>query len=69
MTVLNPQIISKIIGNNSGWFLFEIFALVSKYAITRLVIDILGIIIAYLLQAFISKDEIKKIYDNAEKLA
>ena len=51
-------------------FIFEMSALGGKFAITRLVIDIPGIIIiAYLLQSFISKDQIKKIYDNAEKLA
>ena len=49
--------------------LFEISALGSKFALTRLLIDIPGIIIiAYLLEKFISKDEIKKIYDKAETL-
>lgn len=49
--------------------LFEVSALGSRFAITRLLIDIPGIIIiAYLLSAFISKDEISKIYKNAEKL-
>jgi len=49
--------------------LFEISALGSKFAITRLLIDIPGIIIiAYLLSALLSKDEINKIYKKAEKL-
>lgn len=50
-------------------FFFEITALGSKFAITRLLIDIPGIIIiSYLLSAVISKDEITKMYKNAEKL-
>ncbi len=50
-------------------FLFEVSALGSRFAVTRLLIDIPGIIIiAYLLSAFISKDEISKIYKNAENL-
>lgn len=49
--------------------LFEMTSLGSRFAITRLLIDIPGIIIiAYLVSAFISKDEIQKIYKNAEKL-
>ncbi|PRR80451.1 permease [Clostridium vincentii] len=49
--------------------LFEISALGKTFALTRLAIDIPGIIIiAYILAAFTSKDEIKKIYKNAEKL-
>ncbi|MGH4052195.1 MAG: permease [Clostridium sp.] len=49
--------------------LFEISALGSKFAITRLLIDIPGIIIiAYLLSALVSKDEVDIIYKNAEKL-
>jgi uncharacterized membrane protein YdjX (TVP38/TMEM64 family) len=49
--------------------LFEISALGSKFAIIRLLIDIPGmIIIAYLLSAFVSKDEVSNIYKNAEKL-
>ena len=40
-----------------------------SFAITRLLIDIPGIIIiAYILAAFVSKDEIKKLYKNAENL-
>ena len=50
-------------------FLFEMSALGSKFAVTRLFIDIPGIIIiAYLLSAFVSEDEINKIYKNAENL-
>lgn len=49
--------------------LFEMSALGQTFAITRLLVDIPGIIIiAYLLSAFVSKDEIKRIYRNAEKL-
>lgn len=47
--------------------LFEITSLGVKFAITRLLIDIPGIIIiAYILSKLISKDEIEKIYENAE---
>jgi len=46
--------------------LFEIAALGAKFAITRLLIDIPGIIIiAYILSKLISKDEKEKIYNNA----
>lgn len=49
--------------------LFEMSALGSKFALTRLIIDIPGIIIiAYILSAFFSKDEIKNIYNNSENL-
>lgn len=49
--------------------LFEISALGKSFAITRLLIDIPGIIIiAYILSAFVSKDEIKELYKNAENL-
>lgn len=49
--------------------LFEGSALGSKFAITRLLIDIPGIIIiAYLLSSFVSKEEINKILDNAKDL-
>lgn len=48
--------------------LFEMTSLGVKFAITRLLIDIPGIIIiAYVLSKLISKDEIEKIYENAEK--
>lgn len=50
-------------------FIFEMSSLGKTFAITRLLIDIPGIIIiAYILSAFVSKDEIKKIYKNAERL-
>ena len=50
-------------------FIFEMSALGQTFAITRLIVDIPGIIIiAYLLSAFVSKDEIRRIYINAEKL-
>ncbi|MFA9397298.1 MAG: permease [Clostridiaceae bacterium] len=50
-------------------FLFEMSALGAKFAVTRLLVDIPGIIIiAYILSHLISKDEVKKIYANAESL-
>jgi uncharacterized membrane protein YraQ (UPF0718 family) len=49
--------------------LFEISALGKSFALTRLLIDIPGIIIiAYILSAFVSKDELKELYKNAENL-
>jgi len=49
--------------------LFEIASLGTKFAITRLLIDIPGIIIiALILSALVSEDEIRQIYSNAEKL-
>ncbi len=46
--------------------LFEMSALGTKFTLTRLLIDIPGIIIiAYLLGAFVSKDEINEICKNA----
>ena len=49
--------------------LFEIAALGPKFALTRLAIDIPGIIIiAYILTKLISKDEIEKIYKDEEQL-
>jgi uncharacterized membrane protein YraQ (UPF0718 family) len=48
-------------------FLFEIASLGMNFAITRLLVDIPGIIIiAYVLSKFFSKEEIKNIYENAE---
>jgi len=48
--------------------LFEVSSLGVKFAVTRLLIDIPGIIIiAAILSSLISKDEIKEIYSNAEK--
>ena len=48
-------------------FLFEMSALGAKFALTRLAVDIPGIIIiAYILSKMISKEEVKKIYADAE---
>ncbi|KNZ43537.1 permease [Acetobacterium bakii] len=48
-------------------FLFEVTSLGMKFAVIRLLIDIPGIIIiAFILSAVMTKDEVKKIYDNAE---
>ncbi|MGF7060687.1 uncharacterized membrane protein YraQ (UPF0718 family) [Brassicibacter mesophilus] len=50
-------------------FLFELSALGSRFAVTRLLVDIPGIIIiAYILCAIIDKEDIKRIYENAESL-
>ncbi len=50
-------------------FLFELASLGSKFAVTRLLIDIPGIIvIALILSKLISKKETDDIYKNAEKL-
>lgn len=47
--------------------LFEISALGAKFALTRLLVDIPGIIlIAYLLSRLVSKEEVKRIYERAE---
>lgn len=49
-------------------FLFEVAALGTKFAVTRLLIDIPGIIImAAILAKLVSDEEVKKIYQNAEK--
>ncbi|MDK2961427.1 MAG: hypothetical protein PWP16_602 [Eubacteriaceae bacterium] len=49
-------------------FLFEMASMGAKFAITRLLIDIPGIIIiAYILSTIMKDDEIKKIYEDAEK--
>ena len=49
--------------------LFEIAALGPKFALTRFLIDIPGIIIiAHLLTLVISKDEVKRMYENVENL-
>ncbi len=48
-------------------FLFEMSSLGAKFAVTRLLIDIPGIIIiAYILSKMISKKEIQDIYANLE---
>lgn len=50
-------------------FLFEMAALGTKFALTRLLVDIPGvIIIAFILSKLISKQEIQKIYENAENI-
>lgn len=50
-------------------FIFEISALGATFAITRLLIDIPGIIIiAHILSSITSKEEVAKIYKNAETL-
>ncbi len=50
-------------------FLFELSSLGVKFALTRLLIDIPGvIIIAFLLSKAISKQEIARIYENAQHL-
>lgn len=50
-------------------FLFELSSLGTKFAITRLLVDIPGIIIiAFILSKMINKREIEEIYKNAEKL-
>ncbi|MPN16362.1 hypothetical protein SDC9_163701 [bioreactor metagenome] len=50
--------------------LFEIAALGAKFALTRLLVDIPGILlIAFLLSALISKEEVSEIYLNAENMA
>jgi len=50
-------------------FLFEIGSLGARFAITRLLIDIPGIIIiAYIINRLLSKKEIDAIYENAKTL-
>jgi len=51
-------------------FLFEVASLGAKFAFTRLAVDIPGIIIiAYILSKFIPKQEIEKVYENAENIS
>ncbi|MGE4485368.1 MAG: permease [Oscillospiraceae bacterium] len=51
-------------------FLFEIAALGTKFAFARLMVDIPGIIIiAYVLSKLIPRQEIQKIYENAENIS
>ncbi len=51
-------------------FLFEAASLGNKFAITRLLIDIPGIIlIAYILNRIVSKKEVEQIYKNSENLS
>ena len=50
-------------------FLFELSAMGTKFAVTRLLIDIPSIIIiAYILNSIVSKKQIEEIYKNAEAL-
>ncbi|MBN2559203.1 MAG: permease [Clostridia bacterium] len=50
-------------------FLFEVASLGAKFAVTRLLVDIPGIIIiALLLAALIPKDKVRQLYENAEKM-
>jgi len=50
-------------------FLFEMASLGSKFAITRLLVDISGIIIiSYLLASTISTDELHSIYERAKEV-
>lgn len=50
-------------------FLFEMASLGEKFAITRLILNIPGIImIGYILGRLIKKDEVEKIYENAAKI-
>lgn len=49
--------------------LFEISALGARFTMTRLAVDIIGIIIiAYVLYVIVSKKEIEELYNKAEKL-
>lgn len=51
-------------------FLFETASLGVKFAVTRLLIDIPSIImIAFVLSKLISKEEVQKIYQNAENIS
>ena len=51
-------------------FLFEMTALGAKFAITRLLVDIPGIIIiAYILSNMISKQDVEKIYENVRNIS
>lgn len=51
-------------------FLFELSALGARFAVTRLVVDIPGIIlIAHILCSIVGDSEIKKIYENAQTLS
>lgn len=50
-------------------FLFEMAALGSRFSITRLLIDIPGIIIiAFLLSKMVSKKEVEELYDKAKAI-
>ncbi|WP_432666648.1 permease [Wukongibacter baidiensis] len=50
-------------------FLFELSSLGAKFAVTRLLVDIPGIIvIAYILSSVVDSAEVKRIYENAESM-
>jgi uncharacterized membrane protein YraQ (UPF0718 family) len=50
-------------------FLFEMASLGTRFAVTRLLINIPGIIlIAYVLSKLISREEVESIYQNAEQI-
>lgn len=50
-------------------FLFEMAALGNKFAITRLLIDLPGIIIiAFILSKMVSKKEVEQLYENAKSI-
>lgn len=50
-------------------FLFELSSLGAKFAVTRLLVDIPGIIvIAYILCSLVDGEEVKRIYENAESM-
>jgi len=50
-------------------FMFEITSLGPRFAITRLIVDIVGImIIAYVIQKMLSKKDIEAIYEKAEQM-
>jgi uncharacterized membrane protein len=75
LALLNAEVISKIIGNNSGWFGTIIAAIVG--AITLIPGFVAFTTAAMLVEngagymqigAFVSTDEIRRIYKNAEKL-
>ena len=51
-------------------FLFEIASLGTKFAVTRLLIDIPGIIlIAFIISKFVSKKEVEELYAKAENIS
>ena len=50
-------------------FMFEITSLGPRFAITRLIVDIVGImIISYVIQKMLSKKDIEAIYEKAEQM-
>ena len=50
-------------------FLFELSSLGARFAVTRLLVDIPGIIlISYILCSLVNRAEVRRIYENAETL-